>query len=239
MATGPAVSVRRMRGPSDNAVNPAASTAFVSLVGQSAFGADDEEDASPGRRPPKARDRRPCAGQHDPHRRVRQGDQPVRERRHRLDVGDAIAPALFRGRDRDFLPVRAPSVRTLARETRHAARQRERDDRGRAELDRLLDGPVHPVSRRETLRDRHGPIEFGFACVHADHLRLGFGLACDHELCRVLAAAAVEQRQAIALPQSQRAQRVARRLAWQGGGVADRECNVDVEARDRHGCRWV
>jgi hypothetical protein len=131
--------------------------------------------------------------------------------------------------------VRVLLLGPLGRQAHHAALRRQRRDAGGAQLDRLLDDPVHLRRLRQRLRQRHRVGQLGVARREGLQLGRHAALLDAGQDRRVLAALAVEQGDGVARRQPHHLHMVGDGLG-QGDGGADGE-GLGTE-KTRHAKSW-
>src|SRR5258708_23171400 len=111
-----------------------------------------------------------------------------------------VAPALLAGGDRDLLPMTLARRGALALGARHRPGGEHRPDLGDAELDRLADGEFHALPGGDALHqdDMERPFPLDGAMLH--QVDAALQSLNRGNTARVLAAAAVEQRDVVSPP---------------------------------------
>ena len=151
------------------------------------------------------------------------------------DLRNARAPALLACGDRHAAPMRLAARGALAREAHDAAIAHQRLDPGDAELDRLLDHPVHLVGLGKPMDKPHAHARFHVDIAPCADLDIDAVLLDALDGRVVFAAAAVEDRDRIARLEAQRLADVLGGLRRERELRSGTEAQVAVDARRRHG----
>jgi len=224
MIAGPAVSVRRMRGPAPTTVHPRSRAASTSCR--------ESPPSGPTSRCTRAslpRDRRRPFPEAEPQVGRLLEREEIGERVGRIDRGNDGAAALLRGLLRHPLPApRAlPPAGGLERDDR--ALREDGNDARRAELGGRADDRLHLVALRDRLDEREAERRLDVPCRNAeDGARRDLADRLDAH--GVVAARAVGGDHGVARPEAQHAREVARLLAVEGDVPAGDPVRRDREA---------
>ena len=191
--------------------------------------------SSSGRRRGRVRGEQRRPRIEDPARLLRGHRDPGEEAERRAHFRDARAPALLGRGDRHAPPVGLAARGALARQAHDAALAHHRLDPGHAQLDRLLDDPVHLVGLGQPLReaDRDRGLALDVAPRTDLHVDAVLVDALDGGV--VLAAAAVEDHERVARFQAQRLGHVLGGVGREGELRAGPEAQLAMDAGTGHG----